>query len=140
VIILDTNLLSEPTKRSLAPRVTDWLDRQDVETLYLAATSLGEIMAGVRFMAPGKRRDAIEATAAQIVARLRPRILPYDKAAAVVFRIIGADARAAGMPISFADGQIAAIARVHGFSVATRDRGPFVAAGIAVINPWSESG
>jgi len=32
--------------------------------------------------------------------------------------------------------QIAAIAAVHGFSVATRDAAPFQAAGVPVINPW----
>jgi predicted nucleic acid-binding protein len=35
-----------------------------------------------------------------------------------------------------ADGQIAAIAAVHGFAVATRDTAPFLAAGVPVINPW----
>jgi predicted nucleic acid-binding protein len=35
-----------------------------------------------------------------------------------------------------ADGQIAALAAVHGFTVATRDAAPFLAAGVAVINPW----
>ena len=45
-------------------------------------------------------------------------------------------ARAAGRSISMADGQIAAIAAVHGFTVATRDTAPFVAAGVPVVNPW----
>ena len=45
-------------------------------------------------------------------------------------------ARAAGRAISMADGQIAAIAAVHGFTVATRDTAPFVAAGVSVVNPW----
>jgi predicted nucleic acid-binding protein len=35
-----------------------------------------------------------------------------------------------------ADGQIAAIAKVHDFVVATRDTSPLEAAGIQVINPW----
>jgi predicted nucleic acid-binding protein len=38
----------------------------------------------------------------------------------------------------FADAQIAAIALRHGFSVATRDTAPFLAAGVAVIDPWRE--
>jgi predicted nucleic acid-binding protein len=37
-----------------------------------------------------------------------------------------------------ADGQIAAIAKVYGFAVATRDVAPFRAAGVAVINPWED--
>ena len=36
-----------------------------------------------------------------------------------------------------ADGQIAAIAAVHRFTVARRDTAPFEAAGVPVINPWS---
>jgi hypothetical protein len=43
-------------------------------------------------------------------------------------------ARASGASISVADGQIAAIAVVHGFSVTTRDTVHFVAAGVGVIN------
>jgi hypothetical protein len=38
--------------------------------------------------------------------------------------------------ISVADGQLAAIASVFGFIVATRDTTPFLAAGVPVINPW----
>jgi predicted nucleic acid-binding protein len=41
-----------------------------------------------------------------------------------------------GRPILIADGQIAAIAAVHGYTVATRDTGPFEAAGVPVVNPW----
>jgi toxin FitB len=39
-----------------------------------------------------------------------------------------------------ADGQIAAIAAVHGFKVATRDTAPFVAPGVPVVNPWEFAG
>jgi predicted nucleic acid-binding protein len=48
-------------------------------------------------------------------------------------------ARGAGLAIGVADGQIAAIAASHGFSVATRDTAPFVAAGVPVIDPWNAS-
>lgn len=45
-------------------------------------------------------------------------------------------ARAAGLAISSADGCIAAVAVTNGLAVATRDTGPFKAAGAAVIDPW----
>jgi predicted nucleic acid-binding protein len=47
-----------------------------------------------------------------------------------------AETRTAGLAVAAADGYIAAIAIVNGFAVATRDTGPFEAAGAAVINPW----
>lgn len=43
-----------------------------------------------------------------------------------------------GLAIATADGFIAAIAAVRGFTVATRDTSPFEAAGVAVVNPWKE--
>lgn len=64
------------------------------------------------------------------------RFLPFDQAAAMAYAPLIGRARASGCLISVADGQIAAIAAVHGFTVATRDTVPFVAAGVPVINPW----
>jgi len=62
--------------------------------------------------------------------------LAFDAAAAEQFGVIVSRARLRGRTIEMADGQIAAIAAVHGFAVATRDMGPFEAARVAVINPW----
>jgi predicted nucleic acid-binding protein len=56
--------------------------------------------------------------------------------AAIAFSLLGSRAAAKGYPISTADCQIAAIAAVHGFTVATRDTAPFIAAGVPVINSW----
>ena len=49
-----------------------------------------------------------------------------------------AKAKKAGLAIAAADGFIAAIAKTHEFAVASRDEGPFRAAGVKVINPWIE--
>jgi predicted nucleic acid-binding protein len=50
--------------------------------------------------------------------------------------VLNGRARKAGLAISFADGQIAAIAAARGFVIATRDVAPFRAAGIETIDPW----
>jgi predicted nucleic acid-binding protein len=47
-----------------------------------------------------------------------------------------ARAKPAGQAIGKADGYIAATAAARGLAVATRDTGPFKAAGLRVINPW----
>jgi len=44
--------------------------------------------------------------------------------------------RKAGSGIETADACIAAVAIANGFTVATRDTGPFQVAGLTVINPW----
>ena len=45
--------------------------------------------------------------------------------------------RGAGRPITFADGQIAATARAHGATLATRNVTDFEGCRVEVINPWN---
>jgi predicted nucleic acid-binding protein len=137
VIILDTNVVSEPIRPKGDGVVQAWLDRQAIDTLYLTATSLAELLAGIRMLPRGKRRDRLSADVNALVETvLGSRVLSFDEAAARSYADIIADARAAGRAISIADGQIAAVAKVRGFTVATRDTAPFIAAGVPVKNPW----
>lgn len=62
--------------------------------------------------------------------------MPFDQAAAEAYGLIRAKAKVAGRAIAPIDGFIAAIAASKGFIVATRDVGPFEAAGLRVIDPW----
>ena len=136
MILLDTNVISEPL-RGADGRVVAWIDAQRIETLYLSAITVADLRFGVAAMPAGKRRDALHD---QIEKRVLPlftgRVLPFDLAASQAYAELMARARNDGLAIGVADGFIAAIARVHAFSVATRDTGPFEAAGLAVINPW----
>ena len=137
MIILDTNVVSEPMKPNGNPAVRDWLDRQVAETLYLTATSLSELLVGIEILPRGKRREGFATALNELLVRLfGPRILPFDRAAAMAYAPLIGRARDSGCPVSVADGQIGAIAEVHGYAVATRDTAPFLAAGVAVINPW----
>ena len=137
MIVLDTNVVSEPMKARGSPAVRAWLDRQVAETLYLTSTSLAELLVGVEILPAGKRKDGLDTALAELVETLfGSRILPFDQEAAIAYAALVSRARAAGKVISVADGQIAAIATVHGFAVATRDTVPFTAAGVPVINPW----
>jgi predicted nucleic acid-binding protein len=137
MIVLDTNVVSEPMRLAGNPTVRAWLDRQVAETLYLTATSLAELLVGIEVLPSGKRKEGLAAALADLMATLfGSRILPFDQQAAAAYAPIVSRTRASGTSISVADGQIAAIASVCGFTVATRDTAPFLAAGLPVINPW----
>ena len=138
MIILDTNVLSEPMRPGSDPAVTSWLNRQPAATLYLTTITLAELLLGLELLPLGARRAGLEARITAVLARFGDRhILPFDTAAARRFASLIARARAAGQTIGVADGQIAAIAATHGFAVATRDTAPFIAAGVPVIDPWT---
>ena len=137
MIVLDTNVVSEPIKPNGHLAVQTWLDRQAAETLYLTTTSLSELLLGVEILPDGKRKEGLSAALNKLIQRLfESRILPFDQEAARAYAPLVARARSVGHAISVADGQIAAVASQHRFTVATRDVGPFAAAGLAVINPW----
>jgi len=138
MIVLDTNVLSEPMRPDGNPAVAAWLNRQRSETLYLTTVNLAELLLGVELLSLGQRRSRLEARIAEVVATFGDRrILGFDTQSARLFAVLVARARAAGHSIATADGQIAAIAAARGFSVATRDTAPFIAAGVPVIDPWN---
>ena len=139
MIILDTNVVSEPMRLNGSTTVIAWLDSQVAETLYLTATSLSELLVGIEILPDGKRKEGLGAALGELIIGLfGSRILPFDEQAAMLYAPLVNRAKIGGRSISVADGQIAAIAANHGFVVATRDTVPFVAAGVPVINPWEE--
>lgn len=137
MILLDTNVISEPLKLSGDAGVLAWIDAQLVETLFLSTISLAELRFGIAALPPGKRKDTLHTSLEQrILPLFAGRILPFDEAASEAYALLRARARVQGQAIAPADGYIAAIAATHGLIVSTRDTGPFEAAGLTVINPW----
>ncbi|RQT84118.1 type II toxin-antitoxin system VapC family toxin [Burkholderia cepacia] len=138
MILVDTNVISEPLRREPSAAVIEWLDAQNVETLFLAAISLAEIRLGVAVLPEGRRREWLHQSIEQRVLPLfRGRILPFDDAASKAYASLRARARAAGVAIAPSDGFIAGTAEANGLIVATRDVTPFEAMGIRVIDPWA---
>jgi predicted nucleic acid-binding protein len=138
MIVLDTNVLWEPMRANGDPAVAAWLDRQRRGSLYLTTVTLAELFLGLEPLPLGLRRSRLEARIGEVVAEFGERqTLPFDIPAARRFAVLIARARAVGHAIGVADGQIAAIAAAHGFTVATRDTAPFAAAGVPTIDPWN---
>lgn len=140
MILLDTNVTSEPQRQSPNARVVDWIDAQALETLYLCGITVAELRAGIALMPAGKRRDGLHDN---LEKRLLPmfanRVLSFDMACTKAYAELLAKARAAGSAIEAADAFIAAVALANSFTVATRDTSPFEAAGLTVINPWDSA-
>jgi predicted nucleic acid-binding protein len=138
MILLDTNLVSEPWKPQPDPHVVAWIDAQAIETLYLSAVTVAELLFGIAAMPAGKRRNVLhDRLEAELLPVFAGRVLPFNLAASRAYAELMSKARAAGQAITMADSYIAAIAAARGLSVASRDVAPFHAAGIPTINPWA---
>jgi len=137
MILLDTNVVSEPLRPTPDARVIEWIDAQPLETLFLSAVTVAELRAGVALLPSGKRRISLQQNLEKRVLPLfAGRVLPFDLACTPAYAELTAKARTVGLAVATADGYIAAIAAANGFVVATRDTAPFEAAGVAVVNPW----
>ena len=137
MILLDTNVVSEPLKLNAEPTVVKWIDAQIIETLYLSTISVTELRYGIWVLPDGKKKQRLRRSFDErILPLFESRILPFDLEAAEICAELRARARAAGQAIGTADSHIAGIAAAKGLTVATRDIQPFEATGVAVINPW----
>lgn len=136
MILLDTNVVSEPLTSKPSPRVIEWLDRQAAGTLYLSAITCAELRFGVLRIADGKRRNELAVKVSQVLDLFRDRMLIFDVEAAEHLAQILAVTEKLGRKIPAPDACLAAIARARGFAVATRDVEHFRDNGISVIHPW----
>jgi tRNA(fMet)-specific endonuclease VapC len=103
----------------------------------MAAPVWHELSYECRRLPRGRRRAALEAYLSDVVHGSFP-ILPYDEAAATWHSEERARLEALGRPAPFVDGQIAAIAHVHGLVLVTTNDKDFVRfKGLRVEN-WSK--
>ncbi len=138
MILIDTNVVSEPLRRNPEPCVADWLDAQALETLYLSAITVAELRFGVQALPDGQRRNQLHKDLEQqVLPMFAGRVLAFDLAASQAYAELMAKAQSAGRAISISDGYIAATAATNAMMVATRDTGPFEAAGLKTVDPWA---
>lgn len=139
MIVLDTNVLSELMKPKPSARVTAWVREQPASELFTTAVTEAEIFFGIELLAKGKRRDALLEVAEVMFSQdFQGRIFAFESDAARDFSRIAALRGSLGKPITHADAQIAAIARVHGAKLATRNAQDFADCDLAeVIDPWN---
>lgn len=139
MILIDTNVLSEMMKTfaDRSANVVNWLRSQDIDSLWVSSTVYAELLSGLRRMPEGARRaESIRQLEAVLFEDMEGRILPFDASAAEVYAEIALERRRRGLSAHVADIQIAAVAKTHGFAVATRNIADFGSEGLIVINPW----
>jgi predicted nucleic acid-binding protein len=132
--LVDSNVLSELRKRDRAdPRVREWFAGVDDAELFLSVLTLGEIRRGIDSI---QRRDRPRALALNrwfhsLVTGYEARILLVDFRVAEEWGRMNA---AATLPVI--DGLLAATARVHGLTVATRNTRDIARTGVTCLNPF----
>lgn len=138
MILLDTNVISEIMKPLPDGHVIDWMNATTSNSLFVSTITIAEIHYGLELLPDGRRRIDLESRFQQFLSRgFDQRVVSFDVPAARLYGTLMAHRRRTGTPLASLDGQIASIARVHGFAVATRNGDHFADCGVELVNPFA---
>lgn len=136
--LLDTNLVSEWIKPRPNPGVVGWLADADEDRVFISVVTVAELRHGVERLATGQRRKRLnEWIEDELLFRFEGRILPIDVATAEEWGRIVAHREGLGRPIGTMDAFIAATAKAHKLTLATRNQTDFESSVDTIVNPWS---
>jgi toxin FitB len=136
--LLDTNVISELVARQPSPRVIQWIDSLDPDSVYLSVITIGELRKGIEKLGDSQRKDLLHSWLNDdLLIRFSGRILILDAPAMLAWGELVGRLEQQGRPLPALDSLIAALARVHGCVLATRNLDDFRATGVNVVNPWN---
>jgi hypothetical protein len=138
--LVDVNVLSEGTKSRPAPAARDWLVAHR-GLIAINPIILGELELGIRLMPDGRRKNQLRQWLEGNAFALP--VLEIDRNTGIVWaallnelRTQVNELRTQGRAMPLEDSLIAATARQHGLTVATRNVSHYRYAGVAVVNPF----
>ncbi|MDA8019444.1 MAG: type II toxin-antitoxin system VapC family toxin [Thermoanaerobaculia bacterium] len=136
MILLDTNVISEPLRPRPSQKVLAWLVEHDAE-LALSSVAIAEVAYGIEKIRPEQRAARLAEGLDEWRARFTDRIFSFTEDAALAYGELMGRAARAGRTRTVQDGMIAAIARVKGVAIATRNIADFEGLGIDLVDPWN---
>lgn len=135
--LVDTNVLSELRKGDRThPNVARWATASPPEAFHTSVLVVGEIRRGIERLRRRDRRQAgiLERWLEQVRIAFGARIIDLDERVADEWgRISVPD------PLPVIDGLLAATAKVHGLTLATRHVADVAKTGVAVVDPFTGS-
>ena len=137
MILLDTNVVSEVTRKKPDLDVLDWLEANKLQ-LYLPAVSIGEMSYGIERIRPAERSSDLSKAFTRILEKFSTRYLAFDEFDALLYGKLMGESERRGRSMSVVDGMLAALAMRHKAQLATRNTPHFEHLEIDLIDPWTD--
>lgn len=132
--LVDTNVISEPTRARPSAPVLEWLGRQSA--VKLSAVSLIELEYGIARLPKSEKRERLAAWLEGLLGSTGVTVIAVDGPIARAAGRLRRLAEAAGRQPTPFDLVIAATAQVTGSVVATRNTADFEGLGVPLLNPF----
>jgi predicted nucleic acid-binding protein len=118
--------------------VTEWLDRQPAESIWITSITLFETRFGLALLPVSRRRQALESAFNDLLTEdLENRVLDFDSAAATAAAELAATRQKSRRPVDMRDTQIAGIVLARRGTLATRNIRHFADLKISIVDPWA---
>ena len=134
--LLDTCVFSEYAKPRQNIAVTDWVDSQAQDSVYLSVLTIGEIEKGIIRMSDSRRKTALKVFLEDLIHRFDDQVL--DLTTSTLRRwakmVVGLEKNGLVLPII--DSLIAATALEHDLTLVTRNEVDFEPTGVKILNIW----
>jgi predicted nucleic acid-binding protein len=131
--LVDANVLSEPTRARPDAGVVAWINANKGDAS-VNPVILGEIEFGILLLPAGRRRRALIEWFDDAIRAIH--VLDIDAITAAEWAVLLAELRRKGRAMPVKDSLIAATARQHSLTVATRNVTDYRYAGVKVVNPF----
>lgn len=131
-VLVDANVLCEPTKPDPNSEVVEWLIRNEQE-LAVNPVILGEVRFGILVLPPGNRRSKLENWFNDVIRIIH--CVDWDAETGLSWADLLARLRSSGRPMPVKDSFIAATALAYSMPLATLNLQDFESCGINLIDP-----
>jgi predicted nucleic acid-binding protein len=134
--LVDTNILSEPTKPQPNPMVEKWISDHETE-FYTSALVIAELLNGLEKLPDSERKTRLARQIDKLIEKLSGRILSFNLRVAKEWVQLQAELRSKSQPMPWEDSIIAATARHHGLTLATHNTADFLHASVRLYDPFT---
>ena len=136
--LLDTNVISEPSRKRPDEKVIQWLAGVEDSETYLSALTIGEMKKGAVKLSSGRNSALVQRYVEKVRNRFAGRILPITEDTFLVWGRMVAEFEKKGVVRPILDSLLEAAALEHDLVLVTRNVRNFVGSSATILNPWED--